>query len=417
MKKIILTSIVASSVVMAAGYKLPETSANSVALSGANIAHVKSADAAYDNPANMSFMSSENHLEADLMYIGTSATNFKGDVSVATGQDLDSEAQTFMIPSLHYVSPEFGNTRVGMSVVVPGGLTREWKTEPAKTSAEEFTLQIVELNPSVSYKVDDTLSLAVGVRALHTSGVVKSDGTAAIAALGGAANVSRDMTGDSIDFGYNLALAYKPTSEMEVALAYRSQVDLTVEGNAKLGTSVLTGPAAGAVYSYSGDATVTIPLPASLHLAFAYTLASKTTVEVVYEKTFWSSYKELDFDYDGTEHAVLAGVFGGSIPKNWEDTNTIRLGVTQELDELTLMAGVVLDPSPTPEATLGFESPGSDALAFSFGGRYAIDDSFNVGLGVLYTQKEDRKVTNTAMDGEFSNSNALLVSLGLGYKF
>ena len=38
---------------MASGYKIPETSTNSVALSGANIAHTRSTDAAYDNPANM----------------------------------------------------------------------------------------------------------------------------------------------------------------------------------------------------------------------------------------------------------------------------------------------------------------------------------------------------------------------------
>lgn len=56
MKKIALSSIVASSLVMGAGYKIPETSTNSVALSGANIAHSQGADAAYDNPANMVFM-------------------------------------------------------------------------------------------------------------------------------------------------------------------------------------------------------------------------------------------------------------------------------------------------------------------------------------------------------------------------
>lgn len=411
MKKVLLSSIIASSVIMAAGYKLPETSASSVALSGANIAHTNSADAAYDNPANMSFMSEGNHLEADLMYIGASATNFKGTVSSNGPYDIDAEAQTFIVPSVHYVSPAFGNLRVGLSVVVPGGLTREWMQEPAKTSAEEFTLQIVEVNPTVSYKLDDKIALAVGVRVIHTSGVVKSSGTANIPALGGVGTVSRDLEGDSIDYGYNLALAYKPTNEMEFALAYRSKVDLGVEGSAKLNTTLAGGA------TYDGGAQVSVPLPASLHLAFAYTLASKTTVEVVYEKTYWSAYKDLDFDYDGTEGAVLGAIFGGAIVKNWEDTNTIRLGVTQELDELTLMAGIVFDPTPTPEATLGFESPGSDALAFSFGGRYEFSDTINIGLGVLHTTKEDRTVKNASIDGSFSNSNALLISAALGYKF
>ncbi len=80
MKKIALLSLCASAVLLAGGYKIPETSTNSVALGGANIAHVKSADAAYDNPANMIFMSDENHIEADIMYIGLSDTKYNGTV-------------------------------------------------------------------------------------------------------------------------------------------------------------------------------------------------------------------------------------------------------------------------------------------------------------------------------------------------
>lgn len=56
MKKIALLSLVTASVLMAGGYKIPETSLNAVALSAANIAHSHGADAAYYNPANMVFM-------------------------------------------------------------------------------------------------------------------------------------------------------------------------------------------------------------------------------------------------------------------------------------------------------------------------------------------------------------------------
>ncbi len=48
MKKVILTLLVASSVLLASGYKIPETSINSLVLSGTNIAHTKSADTACD---------------------------------------------------------------------------------------------------------------------------------------------------------------------------------------------------------------------------------------------------------------------------------------------------------------------------------------------------------------------------------
>ena len=419
MKKIVFSSLVASSLVMGAGYKIPETSTNSVALSGANIAHVNSAEAAYDNPANMVFMENKNHMEANLIYINTSPTKFKGTVGPSQ-LDTNAEEQNFLLPSLHYVSPSLGDSgaRVGVSVVVPGGLTREWKEGAAKTVSEEFTLQIVEVNPTAAFKVSDTLGVAVGFRIVHTSGVVKSDGVALVG--GGPNTVYRDMTGDALDFGYNLALAYKPTSNLELGLTYRSQVNLNVDGDAKLNTSY--NPAPGLIpNSYNSTANVSVPLPASLNAAIAYTLPSQTTVELVYEKTYWSGYETLDFDYDGTEGPVLGAIFGGAIPKNWKDTNAYRIGVTQAYDKATIMAGFVYDETAVPEETLNFESPGSASMSFSLGGRYKIDDNLDVGLSALYSMKENRTIDATVntngIDGEFTNSNVLIVSAGVGYKF
>lgn len=414
MKKIALLSLVASSVLMAGGWKIPETSTNAVALGAANIAHNhENADAAYYNPAKMVFMQDKNNLEVDLTYIGLDQINYKGNVGTATNQNLHSEKENFLVPTLHYVSPKLGDNdaRIGVSIVAPGGLSKKWKTEPAKTSAEEFTLEIVEVNPTAAFKINDKLGFAVGFRIVNTSGVVKSNGhvTSTITA-------SRDMTGDSTDFGYNLALAYKPISNLEIGLTYRSKVNLSVEGNAKLATNA--GPA-----TYDGASGVTIPLPASFNAAIAYTFSSKTTVELVYEKTFWSAYKSLDFTYPTTlSNPILNGAFDNPRPKNWKDTNTFRLGLTQELNDLTLMAGYVYDETPIPSKTIGFELPGTDTQAVSLGGRYKINESVDVGLSAIYSMHDNRTITaadnnDNHLIGEFSNGDVLIVSAGLGYKF
>jgi long-chain fatty acid transport protein len=421
MKKIVLSSIVASSLVMGAGYKIPETSTNSVALSGANIAHSKGADAAYDNPANMVFMENKNHMEANLIYINTSPTKFKGTTG-GVPLDTSAEEQNFLLPSLHYVSSSLGDSgaRVGVSVVVPGGLTREWREGAAKTVSEEFTLKIIEVNPTAAFKVSDKVGVAVGFRIVHTSGVVKSDGDVAVVGPL-TSTIVRDMKGDALDFGYNLALAYKPTSNLELGLTYRSQVNLNVEGDATLSSTAV--PAASIpAGSYNGGASVSVPLPASLNAAIAYTFPTKTTVEFVYEKTYWSGYQNLDFDYStAPTNPILTSAFDDSKDKNWEDTNAYRIGVTQELEKATIMAGFVYDDTAVPEKTLNFESPGSASISLSLGGRYKIDDNLDVGLSALYSMKEDRTVNTpvnqNGIDGEFTNSNVLIVSAGLGYKF
>ena len=395
--KITTLSLVAATAMYAGGYKIPETSTNGIALSAANIAHAHGADAAYYNPANMSFMEEGRFLEADLLYIGLDPVNFKGSGAMA-GIDIDAESESFLIPSFNYVGADLNGFRFGFSMVVPGGLSKRWTDSPAKDKAEEFTLEVVELNPTVAYKVTEDFSVALGLRVVHSSGIVKSSSSA-----------SRDMTGDSFDFGYNLALAYKPMDALEFGVTYRSNIDLTEEGNAKL----LIGNAK----VYDGGSSVTVPLPAFLSVAAAYTFPTKTTVEFVYERNFWSAYETLDFDYSSPIPNILQPSFDSPIAKNWEDTDAYRLGVTQELESMTLMAGVVYDNSPVPDEKLSFELPDSGSLSVSFGGRYEINDKIDVGMAALYSMRDERTVSNDDLDGTFSNSNVLILSAGVGYKF
>jgi len=400
MKKYALMSLALSCSLYAGGYKIPEVSTNGIALSAANIAHGHGADSAYYNPANMAFMADENSIEADLIYIGLDPVNYKGKVTGdPTQYNISAESEDFFIPSLNYVSPKLGdnNVRVGLSVVVPGGLSKRWNKSPAVDRAEEFTLEVVEINPTLAIPITDKLAFAFGFRVVVTSGVVKSSSA-----------VSRDMTGDTVDMGYNLALAYKPTKNLEFGATYRSKVDLTVQGNAKLySPSTLV---------YDGGAYVTIPLPAFATLAAAYTFDTKTTVEFVYERNMWSSYKNLDFNYAGNI-GNLAPYFDDPIAKDWKDTNAYRLGITQELTNWTLMCGAVYDESPVPDETLSFELPDSNALSVSMGARYQYSKNINIGLSALYSMRDTRSVDNDDLQGEFSNSNVLILSAGLGYKF
>lgn len=394
-----------ASALFASGYKIPETSLNSVALSAANVAHGSGADTAYYNPANMVFMKNEAVMEANLMYIGLSDVNYKSATS-----DIDSKRENFIVPSFHYVSEAADSARFGLSIVSTAGLSKRWEDAPAVYSAEEFTLQTVEINPSIALLIGDKVAVALGLRVIYSDGVVKS--TSPIA--------SRDMSGDSVDFGYNLALSYKPTSELDLALTYRSNVDLSIDGDATLFYRDITnafGGGAGATYSSKSSASVSVPVPALLNVALAYTLPSETTLEFVYERNFWSEYKELDFDYGSGVNAVTNIVFGAPVAKNWKDTNAFRFGITQKLDALTLMCGALIDESPAPNATLGFEMPDSDSVSVSLGARYQINEKINVGLATLYSMREDRKVSNSTLEGEFSNSNVLIVASALEYRF
>ncbi len=398
MKKLVLISLATSVALFGAGYKVPENSINSMALGAAYVANAHGADASYFNPANMAF-GDKSSMEVSANIIAVSATKYESNA----GDSISAESELKVAPSLHYVSPKVGDATFGLSIVVPAGNSKRWEDQPGKSYAKEFTLRVIEINPTVAYKINDTLAIGGGLRLINSSGTVKSQSTA-----------SRDLVGESWDYGYNLALTYKPTEVLSLAATYRSKVELTEVGTAKLyfpdnadysGTKV-----------YDGDASVMIPLPATLNLAAAYTFESKTTVEFVFERTMWSAYDELDFEYEDSI-GVLTPSFDDPIAKDWKDTSTYRLGVTQQYEKWTAMGGISYDESPIPEDTLNFETPGSDAWIVSLGGRHQLNEAWSLGLAGLISVKDDRDVSNDNVDGTFSDTTAYLFTLGAEYTF
>ncbi len=396
----IALSVLAASTLFGGGYKIPESSLDAVALSSACIAASSGADASYYNPANMAFsMDKGSAMELDLTYIGLTKIDYKGTTYAPIDHntpptmahvptDTSSESENFFVPTIHYVSPVVGQMHFGLSVVSPGGLSKQWKKYPANVYAEEFTLKTVEINPTFSYKLTDAIAIGGGVRALYSDGIVK--------------NAKYDMTGDSWDFGYNLALSVKMDKDTTVALTYRSKINMTVEGDtSKTATNI------------NSNASVSLPMPAAANMALAHTIGN-TTLEVVIERTFWSSYKQLDFDFDNSANETN---LGAPIPKLWRDTSAYRFGITHQFDNFTAMAGYAYDESPVPDTTINYELPSSNGNIFSLGGKYRLDQNFEFGLAGLMAIYKDRKVNNPILNGEFTNSKTYLVSASVEYKF
>ncbi len=386
---------------LASGYRIPEQSLNSVALSAAYVANANGADASYYNPANMALMGGGAEIEGAFTYINLPKIKFDGP---GTAMDADSKEEHFFVPTLHYVSPMMGNWRYGLSIVAPAGLSKRWDEAYQMRTAQEFTLKVIEVNPTASYKFNDQFALGFGLRGVYTDGKVAAKRQPLY---------TQELTGDSIDFGYNLAMSYKPIKDLTLAATYRSKVDLTVKGDSS--GALLLPPTYAQKYPFDTHASVEIPLPASLALAVAYTY-EKTTVEFVFERTYWSSYQELDFSYDD---AVANAAFGAPKLKEWKDANAYRIGITHQCtDAFRLMAGFAIDKSPAPDARLGFELPDADAKLYSVGFEYKLNKQMSIGMAYLYDEKEKRAVNNTVgVNGEFSDSSAHLLTASLKYKF
>lgn len=369
------------------GYRIPEQSVDSTAKAGANIASASRADATYFNPANMSWLDDTTLIQGNINYIHLTPVDFDN------GTSTQSEDENFFIPTGFVVSPYFGDFRFGLSNTTPAGLAKRWKDIPGAVFSREFSLATFELNPTVSYRVNEKISVAGGVRMLYADATLW--------------NKLYRLDGDTIEWGYNFALSVKPTEKINVSATYRSNIDLGFADNEAKFLALGTGA--------GGRASTTIPAPAILALSVAFEPVDKLTVELTWDRTFWSKYESLDISSNALYPAA-----GKSFPKNWDDSDAFRIGLSyQYSDALELMAGVAYDQNPIPDETVSFELPDSDAWLYSLGFQYKYTENLEIGMAVLYDYKESRDYAGSTGvgAGEYTEAAAVLVTTGISYKF
>ncbi|NCC77186.1 MAG: aromatic hydrocarbon degradation protein, partial [Clostridia bacterium] len=243
-----------------------------------------------------------------------------------------------------------------------------------------------------------------GVRGVYVDGKVTSNGI-----TNSGFSAVRDMDGDALEAGYNLALTVRPMDNLNLSVTYRSNVDLGIEGHADLLTN-LAVPSS----TYAGDTGVEIPLPAVLAVAVSSTFFDQLTVELTYDRTYWSEYEQLDFTYPHAfTNPILAGAFDDAKLKYWQDTDAWRLSLTYDTkNNFIFMAGFAIDENPVPAEYLGFELPDSDALLYSLGVRYRINESMEMGIAYLYDDKKSRTVDHETISGTFDDASAHLITIG-----
>lgn len=445
-----LTASLAVNFACASGFKIPEQSGDSVAMAASNIATSFSADAAYYNPANMVFMPVNHEMGLSLQYLRLGSLDFKnrstrfGDLNY----DTSSEVGHFFVPGFNMIFPFVGDkTRFGFSVSAPAGMTMRWEDPYPKSIAELFKIQVIEIAPSMAYLINDQLSVAFGLRAAYTSGKVKNEVSNAtisadIPGLGsqsGSLSARRELTGDSWDFGYNLALTYKPIENLSLAATYRSKINLTIKGDADIKSSldvpnatalvmaypqlapILAQIKAGYDGSYNGGVRIDIPLPAILTLGAAYQW-NDWTFSFAYDRTFWSALKEFDFEYDRS--VPVSAMFDKPVEKDWHDTDTFRFGVAYQYSpKLRLMGGFAIDEPAADSDKVRFELPDTKSYIYSFGANYQFSHSFDITAATLYQDRQAREISArdeiafNNLEGEFGRTNIWIMNFTLNYKF
>ncbi|MFZ4857374.1 MAG: OmpP1/FadL family transporter [Desulfuromonadaceae bacterium] len=420
-KKLVATCMLATlagtaSLALAAGLKVNEQGAKAMGMGNAFAAQADDPSALFFNPAGIAFLKgTQVSLGATTIYIpqtefsGTAPLSGTAPGSVGSSMIYEKTKEDLAVAPTAYVTHSFEGMPVtvglGINSIYP--LARSWDDSSAfRAEVMNISVKSINFQPTVAYRFDNwNLAVAAGLDVTHALLSMQKAAYATPATPGTAYELGNlGLEGTATDVGYNLGLKWKALPNLSFGVAYRSEVELKVEGDANfLATTPLgftaIGMTTGASSPYSrvrASSTVssTITLPDSLALGVAWQPNDKLTVEFDAERTGWSSMEKLEFRFDSPQFASFNNK---PKPLKWDDVWVYKMGGQYALTKnLDLRAGYMYDKTPIPDSTLGPVLPDADRHSFTIGQGFH-NEMFSLDLAYMWTHFIDRTVHNQNM--------------------
>ncbi len=380
MQKLIFSFVIFTTplISQAAGFALAEQSGSGLGNAFAGAAAVaEDASTIFFNPAGMSYI--EGTQAAGALHLIKPKAEFDNDGNSAAGtaRPLGSEGgdagDLAFIPNFYLVMPLSDAVKFGIGVNAPFGLKTEYNKDwIGRFQGIKSDLKTININPSLSFKVNEQLSLGLGVSAMWAQAELSS------AVNLGASERTSTVKGDDWGFGFNLGAIYQITNDTRFGVAYRSKVKQELEGDVKFSTS--NGP------TRNGDVNAEVTLPETFSLSGFSKLNDTWDLLGDVTWTRWSRFQELAIYRDN-------GALLTSTPQNWDNTLRYSLGVNYHYSEkLKLRAGVAYDETPTSNAFRNVRIPDNDRKWLSFGAAWQTTPSTKLDVGYAHLFVSDAKI-------------------------
>jgi len=348
--------------------------------------------------------------------------------SDATGDTVQMQKQTFIIPNFYYLT-DLGSERFrfGFSATFPYGLSTDWAADSfSKNVMTESDVEMFNLNPAVALKINDKVSVGAGIN--RFSATMSKHKVLTLTGVGGLSDTGGDfqLKADDVGFGYNLGILVKPSNKQRIGVSYRSDIDLTYKGTATLDTlnAAYAGVFGGSTYTTTLESSGTIPQ--TLAVGYAYQPDDKWTIEVDIEWTDWSCVEEemilFPDESDPTRLAVLNG--GNPVSRDWNDVFAYGIGAEYKAtDNLDLRCGLLYHESPIQSVNVDTPLPDANKHGVTLGLGYLFKEDVTIDVSYAFFKYRDRDVTNNMGDSTSSNINGTykgyvnVLALGVTYKY
>lgn len=355
----------------AAGFALIEQNASGLGNAYAGAAAVaQDASTVFFNPAGMTQLPDRQVVVAG--HLIKPEAEFSGTVTpdIGGGNGGDAGGLAF-VPNAYFAFRLTPDVHLGVGLNAPFGLKTEYdSTWKGRTQAIKSELKSINLNPSIAWKASESLSLGAGLSIQYAEATLSNSANGAGIA---------EVTGKDYGRGFNLGLLWQASAATRVGLAYRSEIEYTLEGDVAF--SVAT--------PLNGGVTAAATLPDSAVLSLFHKLSPKWELLADVTWTGWSDFKELRIVRNG-------GVDLAVTPENWSDSYRYSVGANYHLnDKLTLRGGVAFDETPVSDAFRTARIPDEDRTWIAFGAQYRLSPRTLLDVGYTHLFIRDARISKT----------------------
>ncbi|WP_031207313.1 OmpP1/FadL family transporter [Halomonas huangheensis] len=406
---------------MAGAFQLNEQSVSAQGTSFAGRAStVNDASIVYGNPAGMSFLD-RAQVTGGVTYLmpETDIDNVSGS---ATGSNDGDMVPNKAIPFAYFVQPINPNLHFGLGVYAPFGLITDYESDfQGRYFGDYSEVKVATVQPTISVKFSEQFSAGFGVTYNRIDGKLGSrtpggpvgyyDSTGAFTPTGSEGDGRVVVEGDDEAWGFTWGMMYKPWQHTTIGLAYHSEVDYDLEGDASfenvrgqgdpvnhpvLGPIVPVGAA-----SAKSDASLGISLPASWDLGVTHELNDQWTLMGGVTLVKWGSFEELNVENDVREINEV---------QNYKDSWQYALGASYQMNEQWVFrGGVAYDQSPIRDEDRTVRVPSGDRMIYSVGAGWTPVENLTVDVAYTYLDESSAELseqdpTRGTYEADYDNS-------------